>query len=120
MLPAPAQGAIVVVCREQDFRSRAACHAFNDESTALCTFIERDFLRALLGGCSTPISALAAIKEGIIHFQGNILSVDGRHRVDIEKNVPVENANQLGRQAAEEILQKGGKKITDALIHGKK
>src|SRR6185369_5480111 len=50
MLPAPAQGAIVIVCREDDLFSFEACHKLNDEETALCTKIERDFLRQLLGG----------------------------------------------------------------------
>jgi hydroxymethylbilane synthase len=35
----------------------------NDEATALCTQIEKDFLRVLMGGCATPISALAIWKE---------------------------------------------------------
>jgi hydroxymethylbilane synthase len=120
MLPAPAQGAIITVCREQDIQARAACQSFDDAPTALCTYIERDFLRALLGGCSTPISALAEIKKGKLHFKGNIVSVDGTNRIDIEKILPVEDAGQLGRQAAAEILQKGGRKITDALMHAKK
>ena len=44
MLPAPAQGAIMVVCRKEDNDTLEACRNFNDESTALCTKIERDFL----------------------------------------------------------------------------
>ena len=66
MLPAPAQGAIMVVCREKDDYTFDSCQTFNDEDTALCTKIERDFLRTLLGGCSTPISALATIRNGEI------------------------------------------------------
>src|SRR5215813_757627 len=53
MLPAPAQGAIMVVCREGDDYCLDASENFNDSDTALCTKIERDFLRTLLGGCST-------------------------------------------------------------------
>ena len=45
MLPAPAQGAIMVVCRKEDNYTLEACRNFNDESTALCTKIERDFLQ---------------------------------------------------------------------------
>ena len=56
MLPAPAQGAIMVVCREDDQFVKDACHQFNHHDTAVCTKIERDFLRTLLGGCSTPIN----------------------------------------------------------------
>src|SRR5690606_34545087 len=64
MLPAPAQGAITAVCRKDDDYSLASCANFHDPDTALCTGIERDFLRALLGGCSTPISALARTENG--------------------------------------------------------
>lgn len=77
MLPAPAQGAIMVVCRENDSRILDACSLFNDATTALCAKIERDYLRALMGGCTTPISALA-IKDGdIIDFNGSIATNDG-------------------------------------------
>lgn len=120
MLPAPAQGAIVAVCREQDLQTRAACEAFNDPQTALCTFIERDFLRALLGGCSTPISALAEIKDRTVHFLGNIVSPDGKIKVEIEKILPVEQAGHLGEGAAQEIMQKGAPKVTEMLINAKK
>ncbi|WP_315819881.1 hypothetical protein [Paraflavitalea speifideaquila] len=75
----------MVVCREEDQDMAASCQAFNDEDTAICTRIERDFLRTLLGGCSTPISALAEIKHEQIYFQGNILSIDGQQKVSIEK-----------------------------------
>src|SRR5512138_3482841 len=69
MLPAPAQGAIMVVCREEDKLCLDACVNLNDADTAICVKIERDFLKTLLGGCSTPISALAKIKKGRVYFE---------------------------------------------------
>jgi len=45
MLPAPAQGAIVVVCRENDRETKEKCFTLNDASSALCTRIERDFFK---------------------------------------------------------------------------
>src|ERR1043165_3134013 len=39
MLPAPAQGAIMVVCREEDDHVFESCQLFNHEETALCTKI---------------------------------------------------------------------------------
>jgi hydroxymethylbilane synthase len=115
MLPAPAQGAILVACREEDEQSFAHCQPLNDPDTALCTKIERDFLRALLGGCSTPISALAEIEDGDIYFSGQLLSLDGRQNVTIEKILPVEIADGIGKDAAEELLEKGGKEIADKI-----
>ncbi len=111
MLPAPAQGAIMVVCREEDMESKDVCTALNDTATALCTKIERDFLRALLGGCSTPISALAEWKEGSILFRGNILSVDGKEKIEIELDSPSSSADDLGNKAAQQLLDKGAGKI---------
>ncbi|OQP47055.1 hydroxymethylbilane synthase [Niastella yeongjuensis] len=119
MLPAPAQGAIVVACRSNDQVAFDACQLFNDEHTAICTAIERDFLRALLGGCSTPISALATIMNDQVHFEGNILSLDGKEKATIEKTIAINNSNNLGSIAAKELLQNGGQEIADQIRHGK-
>jgi hydroxymethylbilane synthase len=120
MLPAPAQGAIMVVCREADDFCLEACSHFNHNETAICTKIERDFLRQLLGGCSTPISALATVKNNELIFKGNILSVDGKEKVTVEKTVAVNDANDLGKIAAAWLLQNGGQKIADGIRNGAK
>lgn len=114
MLPAPGQGAIVVVCREEDERSYSLCQALDDPDTALCTGIERDFLRRLLGGCSTPISALAEIDGGEVYFRGQLMSVDGREQVTVEKTLPVAAAAGVGVDAADELLERGGREIANA------
>lgn len=115
MLPAPAQGAIMIVCREDDYLTYNACQSLNNAETALCTKIERDFLRTLHGGCSTPISALVEIKDGQVTFEGNVVSVDGRQKVEIRKTVSAEIAEDLGVHAANEILAKGAQGIVDSI-----
>ncbi|MGC4037762.1 MAG: hydroxymethylbilane synthase [Chitinophagaceae bacterium] len=115
MLPAPAQGAIVVVCRKNDSEPFDACSSFNDENTALCTLIEREFLRTLLGGCSTPISALAEIINDKVIFKGNILSIDGNEKAEVEKEISINKATNLGKDAAEELLNNGGRQIAEAI-----
>lgn len=120
MLPAPAQGAIMVVCRDRDDFCLNACKHFNDADTALCTKIERDFLRTLLGGCSTPISALAIIKNSEVHFRGNILSLGGKKKIDIEKTIPASESAELGIYMAHELLNQGGKEISDNIRNASK
>jgi hydroxymethylbilane synthase len=120
MLPAPAQGAITVVCREDDKDAYESCRNFNDGSTELCTKIERDFLRTLLGGCSTPISALAEMEDDRIFFKGNILSPDGKDKAEIDKIIPVNEGKDAGKKLAEELLLHGGQKIADTLRHAEK
>jgi hydroxymethylbilane synthase len=115
MLPAPAQGAIMVVCRENDAFAFESCNKFNHTDTALCTKIERDFLRTLLGGCSTPISALAEVKNNSLVFQGNIVSTDGKQKQEIEKTVAIYDANDFGVTAANELLENGGQAIVNAI-----
>jgi hydroxymethylbilane synthase len=115
MLPAPAQGAIMVVCREGDATALQACLSFNDAGTALCTGIEKDFLHTLMGGCSTPISALAVIEDDKIRFKGNICSTDGKQSIDIEKATAIDKADGLGVEAAKELLAKGGQEIVSLI-----
>ncbi len=120
MLPAPAQGAIMVVCREEDSFALDACVHFYDADSDFCTKIERDFLLALIGGCSTPISAYAEMKKDAVHFKGNILSLDGKQKAEFEITMPVWEASDLGSYAAEQILSRGGQAIADEIRNGTK
>lgn len=120
MLPAPAQGAIMVVCRDDDDFAYTACTHLDDAGTALCTKIERDFLRTLLGGCSTPISAFARIEADRVFFKGNILAPDGSAKAEVEKIARVADAAGLGVQAAEELLKNGGREIANRIQHAGK
>ena len=114
MLPAPAQGAIVIVCRKNDTKITDACAAFNDFDSQVCTQVEKDFLRILMGGCSTPIAAYAQIINQEIHFKGNILSTDGAKKISVELTGPAENFSTMGQSAAAIIIEKGGKKILNS------
>ena len=106
MLPAPAQGAIMIVCRQDDGLSFESCQSFNDKETALCTKIERDFLSGLMGGCSTPISALAEVKNGEVVFKGQIIDPNDLQLGIAETNgtSPVTDASDIGLKFAEGLL----------------
>lgn len=115
MLPAPAQGAVMVACRAGAQDILDACAPFNDEETAMCVQIERDFLKTLMGGCSTPISALAQIKDAQIVFVGNILSVDGKQKMELERTCTLAEAEHAGVIWAKELLAMGADKIVAAI-----
>lgn len=115
MLPAPAQGAVTAVCRENDSYCIEACAAINDDETALCTSVERDFLRALMGGCTTPISAYARVAGNQLVFDGSLLSKDGKTKEEIHLVVGLSDANELGFEAGREILANGGQVILDSM-----
>lgn len=111
MLPAPAQGAIMVVCKKEDEEMLEACKLLNDYSTALCVKAERDFLKTLMGGCSTPISALAEIHNDKIIFKGNIFSLDGKTKMEIEKIADIDSADFIGESCGKELLANGAESI---------
>lgn len=110
MIPAPAQGAMMVVAMENDNYVLDAVAQLNDIETEICTHIERQFLRTLEGGCTAPIGALAIYNEDedTIVFKGNLLSIDGKQKFEIEKNLPINEWKKLGFFAAKEILENGG------------
>ncbi|WP_298298985.1 hydroxymethylbilane synthase [Hydrotalea sp.] len=119
MLPAPAQGAIVIVCREKDTETYQKINQLNDFDTDLCTKIERDFLQTLMGGCSTPISALATVERDEVYLKGNITSPDGKLQFSIEKKKPLAHAATIGLEAGAELLQTDAKKIIESIHHAK-
>jgi len=111
MLPAPAQGAIMVVALEEDEFVREACAELNHEPTDICTHLEREFLNKLEGGCTAPIGALAKISEEEVTLQGVLLSVDGRKKLEAEFTAPLGKHENLGRDCANSILSRGGKRL---------
>ena len=113
MIPAPAQGAMVVVAMAEDEFCREAVSELNDIETEVCTHIERQFLRRLEGGCTAPIGALATYNEDedTINFEGVLFSIDGQQKIAINKVVPIEEWKNLGYHSAEEILNNGGTEL---------
>ena len=111
MLPAPAQGTIMITALEEDEYVREACAKLNDKDTEICTTIERNFLNALEGGCTAPIGALAFIKDDKVSFKGALFSNDGKQKVEVSKVTKLGEEHTIARYCAGEILEKGGKRI---------
>ena len=111
MIPAP--GAMVVVAMGNDDFTLDAVSQLNDVETEICTYIERQFLKTLEGGCTAPIGALARYceMEDTFVFKGALLSIDGKQKLEIEKIVPVEEWKKLGFHCAQEILDNGGAEL---------
>jgi hydroxymethylbilane synthase len=108
MIPAPAQGAMMVVAMENDSFSRNALAQLNHNETEICTFVERQFLKTLEGGCTAPIGALAEIIEDTILLKGVLFSLDGKRKLEIEKTVKINSYQNFGEICATEILENGG------------
>ena len=115
MIPAPAQGAIVIT----SLGSNTSIHPFlkkiNSTDIALCTEIERTFLNTLEGGCTAPIGAYAKIEGTKLFFSAGLFSLDGKQAKVIEKVIPIDDAKGFGIQAANKILNQGGASLLEKI-----
>jgi len=111
MIPAPAQGAIMITALESDAFVLDACKKLHHEETALCVGIERDFMRTLEGGCTAPIGGYAEIDGENISFKGLLSAIDGKEQKGIFRAASIKEAKQLGVDCAKEILSDGGAEL---------
>lgn len=116
MIPAPAQGAMVVVAMGNDAYCREALAHLNHKPTEIATHLERQFLKKLEGGCTAPIGALATYIDDEIRFEGVLLSIDGSEKLHIEKVLHANaDYSNFGNECAEEILKNGGAELMEQI-----
>ncbi|APG64991.1 hydroxymethylbilane synthase [Tenacibaculum todarodis] len=113
MIPAPAQGVIMITALNEDDYIKDACEQLNHYETQVCTGIEREFLNLLEGGCTAPIGALAYIDEKTeeINFKGVLLSRDGTKKLSVNKTGKVGRHRYLAKDCADYIINRGGKEL---------
>ena len=114
MIPAPAQGAIIVTTRTDETKLLEDIKPLSHQSTQDCVQAERDFLRALQGGCSTPIRAHARIQNNRIFFVGSVTAPDGSRHIEVRESYDRQDPD-IGKQAAEILARKGGEQVLDKL-----
>ena len=115
MIPAPAQGAMLVVAMENDEYCRKALSMLNHKESEICVHVEREFLRVLEGGCTAPIGALAKIIDDFVHFHGALFSLDGKKKIEVERSLPVSEVENMGKNCALEVLENGGKELMHSI-----
>lgn len=118
MTPAPAQGAILVVAMEKDSFVREALEQIHHQPTAICTDFERRFLKKLEGGCTAPIGAYAHIEKNTLHFVGNLFSLCGTQKIEVRKQIPLDNINTTPEDCALFVLHNGGASILKEITTG--
>ena len=115
MIPAPAQGAMVVVCLDLDIFTKNATSLLNHQDSEICTFVERQFLKTLEGGCTAPIGALATIENETIYFKGALFSLDGTLKLIIEETIEKQSYFDFGKHCAQKILNNGGIALMESI-----
>jgi hydroxymethylbilane synthase len=117
MLSAIGQGAIGIEMRAVDPDVLSIIKTLDDEITKIQLMAERAFSRKLYGGCQLPIAAYAKIDSDQINLRGLVASPDGKTVIYDELNGTTDNAEPLGLQLAEILLNKGADAILRELLH---
>jgi hydroxymethylbilane synthase len=111
MLPAPAQGALALECRDDDDALRALLAGLDDADSRAAVAAERAMLGALEAGCSAPVGGLAQVAEGDdgteIYLRGLVAAIDGTDAVRLSATGPTSEAAEVGRRLAAELLDLG-------------
>ena len=120
MIPAPAQGAVMISALEEDEETRTICAEINHDESQICTTIERDFLNKLEGGCTAPIGAICYIKDEVVTFQGVLLSPDGTKKIEVSRTERLGEHSQIAQWSADYIIERGGKRLMDNIKQSNK
>ncbi len=111
MLPAPGQGALAIEIRRDDTIAFNAASAINDRLTGAAVIAERVCLSILGAGCSTPLGALGQVKTEVLTLRACVCSQDGAGRIDVSAVGAVSDAEGIGRETAERLLEQGAAEL---------
>lgn len=106
-LPAPAQGAIAVECRNDDPDVQALLAGLDHAPTRRCVEAERAMNRSLHGSCHVPVAAFAEIEDTGLRLSGLVGSAADGRVVRAEAVAPNADPESLGREVARHLLEQG-------------
>jgi len=110
-IPAGGQGAVGIECRSDDEHVMQLLAPMAHEETTITVTAERALNKRLQGGCQVPIACYATLEHDVIHLNGLVGSLDGRHILRVQGTDHLDNAEALGTRLAEELLELGADDI---------
>jgi hydroxymethylbilane synthase len=114
-LPAIGQGAIGIECRSDDERINGLIAPLAHAGTTTCVLAERSMNEALHGGCQVPIAGHAELEGDELRLRGLVGRPDGSEVVRGEVRGTPEQAVELGRSLAADLLARGAGEILEEL-----
>ena len=106
-LPAPGQAAIAIEARDDHPRVLQLLAALDDPDTRVTVSAERAMNRALGGSCTEPVGAWCVLGEHGLHLRGMVGDVERGRLLHAEAHATSDQAQALGEQVAEALLQQG-------------
>ena len=114
-LPAIGQGAVGIECRVDDVEMNQLLEPLHDQESTIRVRAERAMNARLNGGCQVPIAGFAELQNGQLFMRGLVGKPDGSILYRAEKTGAIEQAEEIGRSIADELLASGAGKILQEL-----
>jgi len=113
MIPPMGQAALGIEIVSTNTKAREIANFLNDEDTAICTKIERDFVANIGAGCSAPVACNAVIEESNVIFRVMIGYSDGSDVMFEKIVVPIEESKNIGVAMAEDMIKNGALELLE-------
>jgi hydroxymethylbilane synthase len=110
-LPAVAQGAIAVECRNDDGRAAELLSVLEHRPTRVCVEAERAMNRRLHGSCTVPVAAYATLDGGVLSLEGLVGDAETGECIRASEVGKASDPEGLGRLVATELKLKGADRI---------
>ncbi|HEX8986061.1 MAG TPA: hydroxymethylbilane synthase [Bryobacteraceae bacterium] len=117
MCSAVGQGALAIETRAEGAGFDASA-VLDHAPTRAAVTAERGVLAALGGGCQVPIGASATVQGGIVRVTAIVASPDGAEVVRGEAQGRTDEADRIGRSLGEQLLERGARRILEAVYLG--
>ncbi len=111
MLPPMGQAALGIEIVGSNSLAKEIALSLNDADTALCTKLERDFVKTIGAGCSAPVAVNATINDDEVLIKAMIGFPDGTHILKKELKVNKDASLILGEKLAKEMIEEGALEI---------
>jgi hydroxymethylbilane synthase len=115
MLPASGQGALGIEIRAGNEPVAALLKEIEDRGARIAARAERAFCKALGASCAAPVAAYARIAEGSVALQVRVLASDGTRVLESEGKAHVDEAAELGKKLAADMLARGAGPLISAV-----
>ncbi|MGN8340741.1 hydroxymethylbilane synthase [Helicobacter pylori] len=112
MIPSMGQGALGVEMLK-NHKHFITLQKLNDEESAFCCHLEREFIKGLNGGCQIPIGVHANLMGDRVKIRAVLGLPNGKEVITKEKQGDKTKAFDLVQELLEEFLQSGAKEILE-------
>ncbi|WP_187834796.1 hydroxymethylbilane synthase [Helicobacter pylori] len=112
MIPSMGQGALGVEMLK-NHKHFITLQKLNDEESAFCCRLEREFIKGLNGGCQIPIGVHASLMGDRVKIQAVLGLPNGKEVITKEKQGDKTRAFDLVQELLEAFLQSGAKEILE-------